>query len=146
MCGAGACCFAIKHQSCMKSLSTEKFSGNEVHCMILETLRVTIMLCSKLHCQKNFVFSYKISLRTAETTLRAARKRRGARRRSTTRRQRRWPRPHFRLSRTCLGVWGLTFKAHRLLYHSTLGSRLIKKQKKKVGGGGLGVQGRGCMV
>ena len=26
---------------------------------------------------------------------------------------------------------GLIFKAHRLLYHSTLGSRLIKKKKKK---------------
>jgi len=26
---------------------------------------------------------------------------------------------------------GLVFKAHRLLYHSTLGLRLIKKKKKK---------------
>ena len=26
---------------------------------------------------------------------------------------------------------GLEFKAHRLLYHSTLGSRVIKKKKKK---------------
>jgi len=26
---------------------------------------------------------------------------------------------------------GLVFKAHRLLYHSTLGSRVIKKKKKK---------------
>jgi hypothetical protein len=25
---------------------------------------------------------------------------------------------------------GLVFKAHRLLYHSTLGSRVIKKKKK----------------
>ena len=28
---------------------------------------------------------------------------------------------------------GLVFKAHRLLYHSTLGSRVIKKKKKKSG-------------
>jgi hypothetical protein len=27
---------------------------------------------------------------------------------------------------------GLVFKAHRLLYHSTLGSRVIKKKKKDV--------------
>ena len=26
---------------------------------------------------------------------------------------------------------GLVFKAHRLLYHSTLGSRVIKKKRKK---------------
>ena len=26
---------------------------------------------------------------------------------------------------------GLVFKAHRLVYHSTLGSRVIKKKKKK---------------
>ena len=26
---------------------------------------------------------------------------------------------------------GLVFQAHRLLYHSTLGSRVIKKKKKK---------------
>ena len=26
---------------------------------------------------------------------------------------------------------GLVFKAHRLLYHSTLGTRVIKKKKKK---------------
>jgi len=26
---------------------------------------------------------------------------------------------------------GLVFKAHRLLYHSTLGSRVIKKKKKR---------------
>ena len=26
---------------------------------------------------------------------------------------------------------GLVFKAHRLLYHSTLGSRVIKKKKKQ---------------
>jgi hypothetical protein len=26
---------------------------------------------------------------------------------------------------------GLVFEAHRLLYHSTLGSRVIKKKKKK---------------
>ena len=36
-----------------------------------------------------------------------------------------------------LGEWGgLVFKAHRLLYHSTLGLRVIKKKKK-----GSGVQG-----
>jgi len=29
---------------------------------------------------------------------------------------------------------GLVFKAHRLLYHSTLGLRVIKKKKKKDGG------------
>ena len=29
---------------------------------------------------------------------------------------------------------GLVFKAHRWLYHSTLGSRVIKKKKKKGGG------------
>ena len=27
---------------------------------------------------------------------------------------------------------GLVFKAHRLLYHSTLGLRVIKKKKRKV--------------
>ena len=27
---------------------------------------------------------------------------------------------------------GLVFKAHRLLYHSTLGSRVVKKKKEKV--------------
>ena len=27
---------------------------------------------------------------------------------------------------------GLVFKAHRLVYHSTLGSRVIKKKKKDV--------------
>jgi len=30
---------------------------------------------------------------------------------------------------------GLVFKAHRLFYHSTLGSRVIKKKKKEVGVG-----------
>ena len=29
---------------------------------------------------------------------------------------------------------GLVFKTHRLLYHSTLGSRAIKKKKKREGG------------
>ena len=29
---------------------------------------------------------------------------------------------------------GLVFKAQRLLYHSTLGLRVIKKKKKRVGG------------
>jgi len=29
------------------------------------------------------------------------------------------------------GTGGLVFKVHRLLYHSTLGLRVIKKQKKK---------------
>jgi len=37
---------------------------------------------------------------------------------------------------------GLVFKAHRLLYHSTLGLKVIEK-KKKVGGLGVGVQGLG---
>ena len=32
---------------------------------------------------------------------------------------------------------GLVFKAHRLLYHSTLGSRVIKKRKRRAGGGSL---------
>jgi len=35
------------------------------------------------------------------------------------------------------GVWwrgGLAFKAHRLVYHSTLGLRVIKQKKKKCGG------------
>ena len=31
---------------------------------------------------------------------------------------------------------GLAFKAHRLLYHSSLGSRVIQK-KKKIGGRGV---------
>jgi len=30
---------------------------------------------------------------------------------------------------------GLVFKAHRLLYHSTLGLRVIKKKKRRKGGG-----------
>ena len=30
---------------------------------------------------------------------------------------------------------GLVFKAHRLVYHSTLGSRVIKKKKRRVTGG-----------
>ena len=30
---------------------------------------------------------------------------------------------------------GLVFKAHRRLYHSTLGSRVIKRKKKKSGAG-----------
>ena len=38
---------------------------------------------------------------------------------------------------------GLVFEAHRLLYHSTLGLRVIKKQKK---GAGCRVQGAGCRV
>ena len=60
---------------------------------------------------------------------------------------------------------GLVFKAHRLLYHSALGLRIIKKQKKfnfaamsnsalfrvwgsgsRVQGSGLRVQGRGFRV
>ena len=37
------------------------------------------------------------------------------------------------------------FKAHRHLYHSTLGSRVIKKMKKKVGGTTrITAPGRGC--
>ena len=39
---------------------------------------------------------------------------------------------------------GLVFKAHRFLYHSTLGSRVIKK--KKVGGRGLGFRGVGLWL
>ena len=47
---------------------------------------------------------------------------------------------------------GLVFKAHRLVYHSTLGLRVIKK-KKKIGrlpadiatGSGFGVQGKVCV-
>ena len=34
---------------------------------------------------------------------------------------------------TCMWWGGLVFKARRLLYHSTLGSRVTKKKKKKVG-------------
>ena len=37
----------------------------------------------------------------------------------------------------------LVFKAHRLLYHSTLGLRVIKKKKKKVQGLGYRVCGVG---
>ena len=37
------------------------------------------------------------------------------------------------------------FKAHRLLYHSTLGLRVIKK-KKEVWGSGLGASGSGIRV
>jgi len=42
------------------------------------------------------------------------------------------------------------FKAHRLVYHSTLGLRVIKKMKKKLCAGvrihgfGFGVWGLGC--
>ena len=32
---------------------------------------------------------------------------------------------------------GLVFKAHRFVYHSTLGSRVIKKKKKDRGGVGI---------
>ena len=39
------------------------------------------------------------------------------------------PRPLGRNEKRFRG--GLVFKAHRLLYHSTLGSRVIKKKKKK---------------
>ena len=44
---------------------------------------------------------------------------------------------------------GLVFKAHRLLYHSTLGSRVIKKKKKRREGSGWGrcrVKGLGFRV
>ena len=43
---------------------------------------------------------------------------------------------------------GLVFKAHRRLYHSTLGLRVIKKKKKKyeVEGSGYEVQGSGYEV
>ena len=40
---------------------------------------------------------------------------------------------------------GLVFKAHRLLYHSTLGWRVIKK-KKKIWGLGFGFWGLGFGV
>ena len=36
---------------------------------------------------------------------------------------------------------GLAFKAHRLLYHSTLGLRVIKKKKESVSGFGFRLQG-----
>ena len=39
---------------------------------------------------------------------------------------------------------GLVFKAHRLLYHSTLGLRVSDKEEKKVDGSG--VVGSGCRV
>jgi hypothetical protein len=44
------------------------------------------------------------------------------------------------LRRNVKRFWrGLVFKAHRLLYHSTLGSRVIKKKKKyRVSRFGLG--------
>ena len=53
---------------------------------------------------------------------------------------------------------GLVFKAHRLLYHSTLGSRVTKKKRRRLGwtlassteikaeGSGFRVQGSGCRV
>ena len=45
---------------------------------------------------------------------------------------------------------GLVFEAHRLLYHSTLGLRVIKKKEKKmsftVQGSGFRVQGSGSRV
>ena len=34
----------------------------------------------------------------------------------------------------CRDRGGLVFKAHRLVYHATLGSRVIKKKKKRPGG------------
>ena len=40
----------------------------------------------------------------------------------------------------------LVFKAHRLLYHSTVGLRVIKKKKKKVQVPGFRVQGSGFRV
>ena len=49
----------------MKCVSIQKISGNQDYCMILKTLRVKIMLCSKLHCQKYFELkhvSYKIQV------------------------------------------------------------------------------------
>jgi len=38
---------------------------------------------------------------------------------------------------------GLVLKAHRLLYHSTLGLRVIKKKKSRVEGVGCGVRSLG---
>ena len=35
---------------------------------------------------------------------------------------------------------GLVFEAHRLLYHSTLGLRVIKKKRQSIGGGGSGLR------
>jgi len=40
---------------------------------------------------------------------------------------------------------GLVIKAHGLLYHSTLGLRLIKKKTKKVQGSGLTDEGLASM-
>jgi len=59
-------------------------------------------------------------------------------------------RPWLPSARTWFG--GLVFKAHRWLYHSTLGSRVIKKKKFGFGlmdlglGVGVGVEGAGCRV
>ena len=43
---------------------------------------------------------------------------------------------------------GLAFKAHRLLYHSTLGSRVIKRRREdfRIAGSGVGDWGSGFMV
>ena len=41
---------------------------------------------------------------------------------------------------------GLVFKARRLLYHSTLGSRVIQKKKQGKVQGEFGVQGLGSRV
>ena len=43
------------------------------------------------------------------------------------------------LDRHC--VWNVGFKAHRLLYHSTLGVRVIKKKRRGFGVEGLGGTG-----
>ena len=73
------------------------------------------------------------------------------------------PASRYTASSGCVRVWGsgfrggLVFKAHRLLYHSTLGLIVIKKKKKLPGtpcpaaawGSGCGVQvawGSGCGV
>ena len=41
---------------------------------------------------------------------------------------------------------GVVFKAHRLLYHSTLGLRVIIEQRRSDGRWGLGVGGMGLRV
>ena len=42
---------------------------------------------------------------------------------------------------------GLAFKAHRLVYHSTLGSRVIREEeRRRVQGSGFRVQGSGFRV
>ena len=40
---------------------------------------------------------------------------------------------------------GLVFKSHRLLYHSTLGSKVIKKRRRSKGAG-VGLQGHSSCI